>query len=185
MSDTRAKNIRKTHALAACSLTAALGTALLFSGGLIPVMTYAAPLVVAVLLIPIKREYRAKWAWPVWFATAVLSLLLCPDKEAALFYLFLGYYPILKESFDRVKAKPVRFLVKLLFFVVSIGLMEALIAWLFQMDILIRELEEVGIVAGLLFFALLAAVMMIYDLVLSRIALLYETRLHPKLKHWR
>ncbi len=137
MSDNREKNIRKTHALAACSLTAALGTALLFSAGLLPVMTYAAPLVVAVLLIPIKREYRAKWAWPVWFVTAALSLLLCPDKEAALFYLFLGYYPILKEGFDKIKPGVLRVLVKLLFFVVSIGLMEALIFWLFQMDILI------------------------------------------------
>ena len=120
MSDNREKNIRKTHALAACSLTAALGTALLFSAGLLPVMTYAAPLVVAVLLIPIKREYRAKWAWPVWFVTAALSLLLCPDKEAALFYLFLGYYPILKEGFDKIKPGVLRVLVKLLFFVVSI-----------------------------------------------------------------
>ena len=175
MSDNREKNIRKTHALAACSLTAALGTALLFSAGLLPVMTYAAPLVVAVLLIPIKREYRAKWAWPVWFVTAALSLLLCPDKEAALFYLFLGYYPILKEGFDKIKPGVLRVLVKLLFFVVSIGLMEALIFWLFQ----------VGLVAAIAFYVLLTAVMMVYDIVLSRIAALYEARLHPKLKHWR
>ncbi len=39
--------------------------------------------------------------------------------------------------------------------------------------------------AAIAFYVLLTAVMMVYDIVLSRIAALYEARLHPKLKHWR
>ena len=36
---------------------------------------------------------------------ALLSLLLAPDKEAAVVFTFLGYYPIVKPKLDRRKGK--------------------------------------------------------------------------------
>lgn len=167
--------------IAFCSLMAALGAVLMMTGGLIPVMTYCSPLLAGVLLIPVMRECGVKWAWLVWLVTAALSLILSADKEAAFFYLFLGYYPILKRGLDRIRPKLLSFVCKLLFFAAAIGLMYGLIWYVFRLDIGMEELEELGRIAGIAFFVLLAASMMIYDLALRNLAVLYEYRLRPRL----
>lgn len=175
------KNGSPAYTVAFCSLMAALGAVLMLTGGLIPVMTYCSPLLAGVLLIPVLREHGRKWAWLTWIVTAALSLILSADKEAAFFYLFLGYYPILKPLFDRVRPKPLALISKLLFFALAIGAMYALIAFVFRLDVGLEELEELGRYAGILFFVLLTGAMLIYDYALRNLALLYEYRLRPKL----
>lgn len=72
----------------------------MFLTGLIPIGTYALPAIAGVLLIVAVIEIGAKWAWMIYAAVAVLSLLFAADKEAALlFVLFFGYYPVLKSFF--------------------------------------------------------------------------------------
>jgi len=171
----------QAYTVAFCSLMAALGAALMLTGGLIPVMTYCSPLLAGVLLIPVLREFGKKWAWLVWLVTALLSMILSADKEAAFFYLFLGYYPILKLSFDRIKPKPLALLCKLLFFAAAVGAMYALIYYVFQLDIGLEELEELGKFAGAAFYVMLVVCMLIYDYALRNLAILYEYRLRPRL----
>ena len=69
MSLDREQNRKLTHAMAFCSQMAALGAALMTTGGLIPVLTYCSPLLAGVLLIPVLQEYGEKWAWLVWLVT--------------------------------------------------------------------------------------------------------------------
>ncbi|MBQ4341198.1 MAG: hypothetical protein II756_01695, partial [Clostridia bacterium] len=64
-----------------CGMMAALGAALMLLGGVLAVFTYAAPLLASVCLIPVLREFGKKSAWLCWLATAVICVLLCPDKE--------------------------------------------------------------------------------------------------------
>ena len=160
---------RGSFKLAFCSLMAALGTGLMMTGGLIPVL----------------REYGRRWALLVWTVTALLCLMLCTDKEAAFFYLFLGYYPVLKTLLERVKPRGLALLCKLLFFAVSIGGMYALIALVFQLDVGLEELEELGRWAGIVFYVLLTATMLIYDSALKSLAILYEYRLRPRIKRMK
>ena len=178
-------NKSRSYTVAFCSLMAALGAVLMLTGGLVPVMTYCSPLLAGVLLIPVMREHGNKWAWLVWIVTAALSLILSADKEAAFFYLFLGYYPILKRSFDRVKPKLLALLLKLLFFALAVGAMYALICFVFRLDIGMEELAELGKLAGLLFYMMLVVCMLIYDYALRNLAILYEYRLRPKLRFIR
>ena len=174
-------NKRPAYTVAFCSLMAALGTVLMLTGGLVPVMTYCSPLLAGVLLIPVLREHGIKWAWLVWLVTAALSMILSADKEAAFFYLFLGYYPILKLYLDRVKPKPLALLLKLVFFALAVGAMYALIYFVFQLDVGLEELEELGKFAGIVFFVMLVVCMLIYDYALRNLAILYEYRLRPRL----
>ena len=95
----------RSWAVAFCALMAALGAALMAAGGLIPIATYCAPMIAAVLLIPVMEELGRREAWMVWAVTAALSLILSPDKEAGSMYLFLGWYPILKPGFDRLRPR--------------------------------------------------------------------------------
>ena len=176
---------RGSFKLAFCSLMAALGTGLMMTGGLIPVLTYCSPLLAGVLLIPVLREYGRRWALLVWAVTALLCLMLCTDKEAAFFYLFLGYYPVLKTLLERVKPRGLALFCKLLFFAVSIGGMYALIALVFQLDVGLEELEELGRWAGIVFYVLLTGAMLIYDSALRSLAILYEYRLRPRIKRMK
>ncbi len=168
--------------IAFCSIVAALGAAIMMTGGLIPVLTYCSPLLAGLCLIPVIREYGLKWAWLVWFVTAFLSLVLCADKEASLFYLFLGYYPIIKRILDQITPASLSLVLKIFFFSVAIGFMYSLILFVFHLDIDMEEFELWGHAAYILFFSLLVAVMLIYDTALKNLTILYEYKLRSKLR---
>ena len=93
--NTRQRNHATAFRLSLSALMAALGTVLMLSSNLIPVLTYVAPMLASLTLIPILSEFGKKYAWMTWAVTALLALLLCADREAAFFYLFIGWYPIL------------------------------------------------------------------------------------------
>lgn len=179
------REARRSFKIAFCSLMAALGTGLMMTGGLIPVLTYCSPLLAGVLLIPVLREYGARWALLVWAVTAALTLILCADKEAAFFYLFLGCYPVFKGTLDRLKPRALSFFCKLIYIALALGAMYGLISLVFRLDVGMEELEELGRFAALAFYALLAVTMLIYDRALRNLALLYEYRLRPRLKRMK
>ena len=84
---------------------AALAVVIMSLGGLIPIATYVSPMLCAILLQAVLRTCGVRIAWAWYGAVALLSLLLAPDKEAAVVFTFLGYYPIVKPKLDRRKGK--------------------------------------------------------------------------------
>ena len=166
----------KSRPLAFCAMMAALGTMLMLTGGLIPVLTYCSPLLASSCLIPVLDAYGKRNAWMVWAVTSALSLLIGVDKEASLFYLFLGWYPILKPTFDSIPARVPRFFIKLLTFCAAIGCMYLLIFFVFQIGDIIESFSGL-LWVNILFFAGLVAIMMMYDRVLIGIWLFYYKRI--------
>lgn len=124
-------------------MLAALAMVIMNLGGLIPVATYACPVLCMVILgfVCSICGDRIGWAW--YGAVSILSLIMAPDREAAAVFLFLGYYPILKPKLDRMKAGN---LLKVLLFNVSILLMYWLLIHLFGMVQLAEEYREMGAV---------------------------------------
>lgn len=55
--------------------------------------------------------------WCFYMSVAILSLLMAPDREAALVYAFLGYYPMIRPWFQ--KLGPLKGLAKLAFFTLA------------------------------------------------------------------
>lgn len=84
---------------------AAAAVVIMAMGTLIPVATYVCPMLCALLLQMVLKSCGSRTAWAWYGAVAVLSLLLAPDKEAAVVFAFLGYYPIVKPWLDRRKGK--------------------------------------------------------------------------------
>ena len=123
----------RSRMVAFCAMMAALSTVIMLTGGLIPVLTYCSPLAASALLIPVLEEYGKGKASMVWIVTAALSILIGVDKEAAFFYLFLGWYPILKPLFDRLPLKGMRMIVKTCVFSAAIGIMYALLCYVLQL----------------------------------------------------
>ena len=86
---------------AICSMMAALCLALMLSTAVIPFLSYAIPMISGALIMIIVIECDKLWALFVYAAVAILSLLIVPDKSAALaFTFYFGYYPILKSLLE-------------------------------------------------------------------------------------
>lgn len=92
-------------AMALGGVLAALAVTVMSMGTLIPVATYVCPIICMLLLQTVLKTCGKRIAWAWYAAVAILSLLMAPDKEAAIVFSFLGYYPILKVRLDQRKGK--------------------------------------------------------------------------------
>ena len=155
----------ETRKIAFGGMFAALAVVIMSLGGLIPVATFTCPMLCMLLLAFITKMCgnRIGWAW--YGAVAVLSLLLGPDKEAASVFLFLGFYPIVKPWFDRLRFSV---LPKLALFNVLILTMYALLIRLFGMDQIAAEFAEVGQVLTFVMLLLGNVIFLLLDRVLTR-----------------
>ena len=162
-------------------MIAALGSVVMLSGGLIPVFTYCSPLIASILLVSVLEEYSPAEAWMVWAVTAVLSLLIGIDKEASFFYVFLGWYPIMKPALDRIPGRIVRLLIKTLIFLAAIGAMYAMICFVFQLSEVLSSFSPVFWI-NLLFFAALVLVMLLFDRTLAGLHRFYRMRIQNRVK---
>ncbi len=91
----------------------ALAIVILCMGSLIPVNTYLSPVLCILLTRPVLQRCGRNTGWCYYLATAALGLMLAPDREAALVYALLGFYPMVKGFFDRL---PGAMVWKLVFF---------------------------------------------------------------------
>ena len=120
----------------------ALSVAFLWLSGILPLSTYFWPILASAALLPAREECRKSYAWSCFAAAAILGLLLCADKEAALLFCFLGYYPLLKPKIDAISSKVLRLLLKVALYTVSMGLMYALIIFVFKLPAVVQEFSE-------------------------------------------
>ena len=184
MSNNRQSGRENSRRIAFCGMMTGLSAALMLSGGLIPIATYCAPMAAAVLLLPVKFEYGNRMGWVAYSAVALLSLFLSADKEAAFFYMAIGYYPLIKWDLDRLHGPLQRLMAKLAVFNLSIGLMYAVLCFIFPIPAIVADFSGMG--PALLFgFALvLNLCMLLYDRLLYPLSLLYWERIRPRLSRF-
>ena len=146
---------------------AALALVIMNLGSLIPVATYVCPMLCMLILAFVTKMCgnRIGWAW--YGAVAILSCLMAPDKEAAAVFVFLGFYPILKPHFDRMRFPMIP---KLLFFNVLILVMYWLLLKLLGMDRIAAEFAEMGKVLTVVMLVMGNLVFYMTDVALSRFA---------------
>lgn len=138
--------MRNARAIALGGVMAALAVVIMTLGGMIPIATYACPMLCCLLLSFVKElcGNRIGWAWYV--AVSLLGLLLGPDKEAAAVFVALGYYPMIKPAIDKLPAK---WLVKLLVFNGATGILYVILIYLAGMEQLLAEFSALGLVGWL------------------------------------
>ena len=172
---------KESRRMALCGMMVALGVAAMLLGGVIPLATFCCPALAGLVLVPVLAEAGKKWTLCAYAAIAALSLMLSPDKESALLFAFLGYYPALKPALDGLKRRPLRILVKLAIFNLAAGAMMLCIAFVFNLQAILQEYAAMG-AAGIAAFVVLANVtMLLYDRLLQIAAVLYIRKLRPKL----
>lgn len=167
---------QETRELALCSMFGALAVLFLFLGGVLPLAFYACPLLASAALLPVREECRRNYQWCCFFAAALLGLLLGPDKESALLFCFLGYYPLIQPRLDTIRLRAARLIAKLGLYCISVGVMYALILFVFRLDAVTAELAATAPWLIALTFALGAVLLLLYDELLRRFARLYRRR---------
>ena len=163
--------MRKTPAarIALGGMLAALASVIMNLVGMLPVATFVCPMLSMMILTLVIRfcGRRIGWAW--YGAVAILSALLGPDKEAAAIFVFLGYYPLLKPGFDRLKSGT---LLKFLFFNSVILLMYWLLINLFGLAQIAQEYRQLGL--AMTIFTLITGNLIFFmlDKILARLAII-------------
>lgn len=172
--------ISKSKQIALCALLCATGVVFMLIGSIIPLATFCCPAIVMLLLIPAARECGTGTGFALYFATAFLSALLVPDKEIAMLYIFIGYYPLVKTYIDKIKFRVIRICVKFLLFNTAIAVMYGLAIFLLQMEALVAEYQQVTVwilialcVMGNFAFAL-------YDILINRFCLIYNSKIRKR-----
>ena len=144
---------RLSFRVAFCGVLAALMIAVMLLGTMIPTTTYICPALAGVLLLPVVWEFGFRTGALLYLAVALLSLILSPNKEAALFFVLLfGWYPLLRPKLQHLRRKPWRIILKLLLFNLALAVIFALLLFVFVMPDLQAEAQTwTGLVlAGML-----------------------------------
>ena len=105
-------------------------------------------------------------------ATAILGLLLLPDKGCALLYaLFLGLYPMVKCLIERLRKQPVELILKLAFFNLI------LVIFLFVFSALLFPMLPELMRTPLPLFGIGNVVFLIYDYGFSKLITYYASHI--------
>ena len=154
----------------------ALGVILLYLGSIVEVVDISMAVIASLFCVLAVIEYGKGTPWMVFLVTAVLSLLLLPNKSPAVYYaFFFGFYPILKAYFERLD-KVRAWIFKEITFNVCLAVMIVLIKLLFMPSVSIPFMMYVIAVL------LCEGVFVLYDIALTRLITFYMFRLRHRFK---
>ena len=161
-------------------VVAALSLVLMFLTSIIPFGTYAFPTFAGILLVLLVFNLGYGYALGVFAVTSVLSLLFVTDKEAALLYvLFLGYYPIIKGLIEKLRSKPIQYLIK--FAVLNVCLIASFYLGTLILSIPPESFVLFGIYMPWVFLVIGNVFFVVYDLCITRLVTLYLLKWHNRL----
>lgn len=162
------------------AMTAALSVVIMLLT-VVPVLTYTSPAFAGLLLVIIVIELDKKWAFGVYAAVGVLSVLLASDKEAAIIYLFFfGYYPILKAIIESKLKSILGWIAKFALFNTAI-----VACYLMIVKVLLLPMEDFDDFGKYTIPILLLAgnvVFFLYDMLLTKVVVIYAVKWQQKFR---
>ena len=133
----------KANQMALGGMMPAVAVVIMSLGSLIPVNTYVCPVLCILITRVVMERCGGRLSWCYYMAVAMLSLLLAPDREAALVYLCLGYYPLIRRHFER-RPTALRTPVTLLFFTIAGVAAYGLLMLVLGVEAVMAEYEGAG-----------------------------------------
>lgn len=169
--------------IAYCGIICALISIIMFAA-VIPSTAYALAAVSGVLVWSVSGQINRKWAFMTYVAASALTLFLTPEPEAKTFFILIfGYYPLLRESAQKIKIRILRAAVKLAVF--NAAAVTAYFAVIFLFGVSAKDfldgLEGFGKYAVYVFWAMGNAAFFFYDFSLKYVMYAYFRWIKPKL----
>lgn len=109
--------------MALCGVMSALAVVLMFINSLIYIGTFTGPALAMAALIPVLEEYGSKPTLISYICIAIICLVIMPDKEMALFFACMGWYPSAINKLSSIKPAVVSAIIKLAIFMAIMALM--------------------------------------------------------------
>ncbi len=174
--------MRSTQKITLCGISCALSVICLLAS-VFPYATYSLAALAGLVFLPIVLELGLRYGVMCYVVTGLLSLIVTPDPEAKLlFVFFFGYYPIVHLKLSVWTTRIVSWTVKTVLFNVAV-----LAAFALLVHVIGIPLEEFYIGEVNLSFVLLILgnfVFILYDVALGRLCVLYRTRWHRIIKRF-
>lgn len=146
-----------------------------------PYLTYAIPAITGLFMMLLVIEINCKWAFGAYAAAAVLVFIFAEPESKLMYICLFGYYPILKSLIERIGKPAIEWPLKLMIFNAAV-LMIYLFFSRFIAAISLEDFGELGKYGAYIFLAAGNLVFVLYDIAISRMAMVYMNLLHPKLK---
>lgn len=180
----------KTKRLATASVLSALGVVILMLGAIIEVFDITAAIAASIIILPILLEWGGAYPLLVFAVTGTLALIIIPSNFAAWMYIaFLGYYPIVKLKYEKLK-RPIAILLKFITMnaaiaAYAVGLWFIMLGGTGSLSDLFTQLfgggeEAVSVPLGWVMLALVEIIFIAYDFLLSRVIVIYNYRWRQK-----
>ena len=168
--------------MAYCGMAAALSVAMMLMGAVFPIAMFIAPAVASFLIATVCVEGGRTMALTAYGAVSLLSLLFVPDKEIALiFTVLLGYYPLVKPRFDRIRPRALQLVCKLLLCNGAVLAMYGLLLVLVPAGSISQELRTTALAVSLATLVMGNVAFVLYDRALHNMLMMYRLVWRPKL----
>lgn len=164
--------------IALCGVLCGLAVVVLLLGGLFSLAVYCAPLLAMAALLPVLEEYGPGSAGAAYGAVAILALLLVPDRETALVYVFFGWYPILRPRIAALPSLPARLVCRLGVCGLSMFFLYGVTIRLLGLTAVTEELGGGWLTAAPAVMG--CAVFLLLDLALGRLTVLWRRKLRRR-----
>lgn len=170
---------RRTRVITLSALFSALAVISLFFAALWPSGELALAAFASMFVAAAIIEEGVAAGLYVFVCSAALGLILFPAMPSPLFYAaFFGYYPILKCLVERLRQKPLQWILKLVF------LNAALAAMFFFMKSIVFDFGDYS--PGISIVCVVgSAIFILFDYGFSKAIRLYKYRVHGRFGHRR
>lgn len=167
--------MKQAKRIAFGGVLAALGSALMLAS-YFPYLTYAIPCAAGLITAVAAIELSKREAYIIYVVTAIITLLFAEPEAKLLYIFFFGYYPVLKISLEKIKIRPLEYVVKFAIFNAAVLLVYNVFAVLFGVDM--SDMGDFGRYTSVILLVLGNAVFFVYDILIDRLAGTYMYRLH-------
>ena len=169
------RNRKTTKAYAVTAVLSALSCAIMLATYFAETASLTVAALAALPVLILLAEYGNAVAAACYVLTTVISLLICPVKDApAAYAIFFGIYPILKRAAE-MKSKPRRLLIKGAVLVAAVGLYCGATLLFFPDEMLESTLYKV------IFIPVCVVAFVLYDKCLTLFMQVYARRLRSKI----
>lgn len=171
--------------IAFSAMLMALAVVSLFGASVLPTAKIAILAITSVFGAITVAEYGAKYGTVHYIGVSILAFLLVPKKMMVIIYfIFLGYYPIVKMYIERINKRGAEWFIKLLVFNLFL-----VIAYFIFNAFFLPAMESVTVLIAVRYLPALIvaseAVFVIYDYVLSYIITYYYKVVRTKINGGR
>ncbi len=158
--------MKKVKYTALCGMSVALTVVLMATTTILPVLMYVLPIVTGVIVLFMSLVAGKKYGLGVYAASSILLLILITDKESALTYtLFFGYYPLVRDVFERLP-KALSWVVKFVVFNICAVLIGVISVYVFGISG--EEYSEFGKWTVPALLGMSNLVFLLYDMALKK-----------------